>query len=143
MLGSIIARRAELIQSVLPNIFRTPHFVFKPYTHLKESDAPTQVQAVPISWAVLRVSMFPMQEAHIQSPLALLEGGLMSDFSNTREYYHHDPECVPADLGPLTPLGVKACRGCLGVFNSDGTGVALTSTIFDKDHPDNVVLGEE
>lgn len=59
----------------------------------------------------------------------------MTNLEDFREYYEHDAECTPDELGPINRLGLRKCKGCAGVFMADGkTGLALTSKRFDSDH---------
>lgn len=48
-----------------------------------------------------------------------------------REYYQHDAACPADDFHPENDRGLRTCKGCAGVFDKEGKGVAVTDKRFD------------
>lgn len=59
----------------------------------------------------------------------------MTDIQRT--YYYHDAACSQENFTEVNPRGLRTCRDCAGVFDSNGNGVAVTDKRFDENWTPN------
>ncbi len=51
-----------------------------------------------------------------------------------REYYVHNSDCTKKNFHPTNARGLRTCKDCAGVFDTEGKGVATTDKRFDENY---------